>query len=664
LITLLAVFAALVCAVWVIYGGAIHSPWIYDDESAVLTNRSIAQLWPLLGEGGNPGPLTPAKNNVTSGRPLVNLTFALNYHFGLLNTTGYHLVSLTLHVLNATLLFAIVRNGLRSTYFVHRYDQVAIGLSFAVALLWSVHPVQTDAVEYISQRTELMMAFFYLSTLFASQRYFSATTAQARGAWLVIAAVACALGAGCKEVMVTAPLLVLLYDRTFETGSLRQAIAKNWPLYAGLLLSWGVIFALNIGGPRAETAGFHLGVNPLTWWFTQAKVFAIYCKLVVWPWPLIIHYHVPYVHTYWSALPWVALTGGLGLLVLNRLQNGTAVGYLGAWIFIILSPTLVVPIITEVAAERRLYLPLAAFVSLGVVALYELVLRVRSAQARSNIVDADSTEAALGTIAGASGAHEPANTQKSPGVSPLAITIACAACVALPLAAVSKVRMQAYQDRITMFADAVKHQPDDPVCTYTLGLYLIQNGREKEAVPHLRRTIELRHEPTPQIDKYLGLALTAAGEFDEAIQRLKRAVDEAPNDLVARRTLGAALLNSGRQDEAIVELERVVQAQPDSVDDIDRLAAALLNANRPDDAISKLQEALRLNPEFYPARFKLAIVRANQGHTQEAIEFGQQALDQARQQGAEEFAAQISGWLNDFRQKSAAPKPATPKSAP
>jgi tetratricopeptide (TPR) repeat protein len=453
--------------------------------------------------------------------------------------------------------------------------------------------------------------------------------------------------------MVTAPVLVLLYDRTFEARSFGQALTKNWPLYASLLLSWLVILALNVGGPRAETAGFHLGINPLTWWFTQAKVLALYCKLVVWPWPLIIHYHIPYVQSYWEALPWVAAAGALGLFVLDRLWQGKAVGYLGAWAFIILSPTLVVPIITEVAAERRMYLPLAAIVTLGVTLLYELVTRVQGAQKPSS---AAATPSAPEFAANAApGTLQPAPRPAS-SPSPLAITVGAAACVAVVLAGVGRARMLAYQDGVTLFADAVAHQPDDPVCTYTLGLYLIQAGRQKEAVPHLRRTMELRREPPPEIDKYLGIALTAEGSYDEAIERLQRAVSEKPNDVVARRTLGIALLNSGTHAEAISQLEQVAQAIPDSVEDIDRLAAALLNANRAEEAVDRLQHALQLEPGFFPARFKLAIAYANLKRREQAIAAGEQALAQARQDGANDIAEQISAWLSDYLRNSAGPK--------
>ena len=152
-------------------------------------------------------------------------------------------------------------------------------LGFCAALIWMVHPLQTEAVTYLIQRAESLMGLFYLLTLYCAIRGFSsmppATTethtdsnrenAKARNvkeprrsetapsasfafsrfrgqnpavAWSVVVVAACALGMGCKQVMVTAPLIVLLYDRCFIAGSFREALRRRWGLYLGLAATW------------------------------------------------------------------------------------------------------------------------------------------------------------------------------------------------------------------------------------------------------------------------------------------------------------------------------------------------------------------------------------------------------------------------------------------
>ncbi len=127
-------------AVWMVYGRAIRSPFIFDDQASVLNNPSIVKLWPLWGDPQHPGPLNPPKDLATSGRPLVNLSLALNYHFGGFDPLGYHLFNLAVHVLSALLLMAIVSRTLHLEYFGAQFHRVSGLLALAVALIVGFAP--------------------------------------------------------------------------------------------------------------------------------------------------------------------------------------------------------------------------------------------------------------------------------------------------------------------------------------------------------------------------------------------------------------------------------------------------------------------------------------------------------------------------------------------
>src|SRR5262249_50656539 len=156
-------------------------------------------------------------------------------------------------------------------------------------------------------------------------------------------------------------------ERTFIAGSLKTALRRSWPLYIGLAATWALLVVVSLGSPHGESAGFGLGVSTPVWWLTQTKRLWMYLKLGVWPWPVLIHYQFPYLNTLADAWIYIVPTLFLGIAILVLLWRNKPAGFLGTSVFAILSPTLVVPIITEMAAERRMYLPLASLLALFVV---------------------------------------------------------------------------------------------------------------------------------------------------------------------------------------------------------------------------------------------------------------------------------------------------------
>ena len=153
--------------------------------------------------------LHPDRELPVAGRPLVNLSFAINYALSGLNTFGYHVVNVGLYLLCALLIFGVVRRTLMLPGLTERFGKQASNPAFAAALLWTLHPLNTEAVNYVTQRTELMMGFFYLLTLYAGVRAWNSTHASR---WQAIAVASCAAGMACKESMATAPLMIVVYD--------------------------------------------------------------------------------------------------------------------------------------------------------------------------------------------------------------------------------------------------------------------------------------------------------------------------------------------------------------------------------------------------------------------------------------------------------------------
>src|ERR1022692_1539631 len=192
------------------YHNSFTGPFIFDDFYSIEDNPTIHHLWPIWQTLSPPRIGAPT----VEGRPLVNLSLAINYALGGYRLWGYHALNLTIHILAALTLFGIVRRTLLQPRLQERFGAAADGLALAVAVLWMVHPLQTESVTYIIQRAESLMGLFYLLTLYCFLRAAGAG-GPGRFWWLAASVFACLLGMATKEVMVSAPLVVLLYDRTF-----------------------------------------------------------------------------------------------------------------------------------------------------------------------------------------------------------------------------------------------------------------------------------------------------------------------------------------------------------------------------------------------------------------------------------------------------------------
>ena len=414
-------------------------------------------------------------------------------------------------------------------------------------------------------------------------------------------------------MMASVPAVLLLFERTFIAGSFRRALARSWPLYAGLALAWIPLVAMNLAGPRTPAAGFGLGVPAHVWWFTQAKVLFLYLKLAVWPWPLVIHYEVPRLATFGAAWPWLLAAGLLLAATIVLVWRRSPVGFVAATFIAVLSPTLVIPLINETAAERRMYVPLAALVPLGVVGGYLFVRwcgeRLSGPRRRGSPRGALVAAAiALAVLAGGFGwlSHE---------------------------------RLHAYESELALWEDTVARQPYNPVAQHSLGLALKQAGHNSEAIEHI--TEALRLDPDSAWIHYnLARALEAAARPADAIDHYREALRIKPDYAAAHNNLGSLLSGVGRTQEAINHYQAAIAADPSLAEAHSNLGILLADLGYTHRAIDELQEALRLDPNL-AAYTNLAVAYWRVGNTDEAIAMARQALRLAQAAGETQLAAQL-----------------------
>ncbi len=503
-----------------------------------------------------------------TGRPLLNLSFALSYALGGMNPWAYHAVNLAIHVLAALVLFGVVRR----TPFAGNGTATAA----AVALVWALHPLQTGAVTYIAERSEAIMALFYLLTIYGFIRHAGAQGgAQLRFAFLAVSS--CLLGGAAKEVMATVAVAVLLYDRTFISGSFRAALRRHWPVHLSLFASCALIagFALGNGlGDRGIGGG--LGISPWIYALLESKVILRYLGLALWPGALALDYGPAVGASAADLWPWALPLLTLVGASLLALRKRPALGFCACWFFIVLAPTSsIVPLPLQPMAESRMYLPLAGLAAIAVAGLAGLLRR------------------------------------RGPAFAVVA------ALAVLGLGALTVARNADYASEIGIWRDCVAKQPGNSRAHYNLACLLLKAGQTQEAIDHLEDSLRL-YPYFADAAFSLGLAYADSGRFPEAIAAYTEALRLKPGYAKAHANCGIALAQMGRLPEALPHFEAAVRLDPGLVEARENLGMALLQGGRIPEAVVQLQEAARLRPGSAQIRNRLGIALAEDGRLPEA----------------------------------------------
>lgn len=541
---------AIVLAAVLAFFNSFDGGFVFDDVWAIRDNPTLRSLWPLTDV------LKPIPGALTvSGRPILNLSFALNFAIGGTDPWSYHAVNLVIHVLAGLLIFGIVRRALASPRLQASTGDAATHLATLIAVLWVVHPLQTESVTYIVQRAESLMGLLFLATLYFVIR---GTASKRPWAWYVPAIAVCALGMGTKEVMALVPFMVFFYDRTFIAGSFAEAWRQRKWMYAGLIATLSIFIALAIFiGDHDGMTGFNIAVP---WWehaLMQPQVIVRYIGLTFWPHPLVFDYGTFTAQGVMDVLPYaLIILAALVAAFIGFIRNA-AWSYAAVWFFAILAPTSsIVPSARQTMSEHRMYLPLAAVLALTVIGLYFLFRK-----------------------------------QKWP-------TIAVATAAAIALCMVTINRNPDYESDFTLYSGAAAIQPNNAYAQFGYGTSLLAKGRTQEALEHIDIALRLkpgeknfhmnRAEALLQLDRIpealsefetafrLGTvevdillkyanALATTDRKAEAIMQLQTYLQLRPQNLQARLTLADTLLAVGRTNEAIAVYESVLQADPQNM---------------------------------------------------------------------------------------------------
>lgn len=581
----------LVAAGWLVYANSFNQTLVLDDLPAIRKNAGIRTLWPLSAAlNPPPGPISFCT------RPILNLTMAWDFAHARGSLDSFRRTNLLLHILCGVSLFALLsrllRRGVKPESAALWTDSACLPswlraslpdgaalVAWVTALVWMAHPLNTAAVNYLSQRGELFVMLFFCLLLYALDRAAEPATSGPRWAWPVLAVGACLLGMGSKETMLAAPALALLYDRIFLAASWREVLRRRGVLHLVLWLTalWPVHRHL-MYSPHVQP---HLWKEHSHWHYllTQCRGLVRMLRLAFWPRPLVFFYGMTLVTD-----PSAVWMQGMVLLLLlaatgAALRFAPRAGFAGAVFFGLLAPSsTLVPVLGQPIAEHRMYGPLAALLALVVAAIYGRLPRRQG---------------------------------------PLALALAGVALAAV-LGRAAVLRNEDYASPLRLWADTVRKIPDSPEPHNDYANALSDAGENKRAIEEYQEALRLKPDYVdPRIN--MALALVRLNRHDEAVPVLQEARRLKPDSVQIPHNLAAVYEDQRRYDEALPYLEDVLRLNPGDGATYARLARALSLTGRAAEALARLESALEQYPDNVELHNALGAQLCQMNRTEEAL---------------------------------------------
>ena len=352
------------------YSNSFDSAFHFDDYSSIITHpyiKSINNIPYFFYYNGSP----------LISRPVTMATFAVNFAIGGLDPFSYHIMNFFIHLANAILVYILLIFTLRNR------SAKWMNISLLAALMFAVHPIQTQAVVYIVQRAEILSAFFYLLALVlfvkaslnkveAKVKIKSSSTSTLT--FYSLSILSSVLAMGSKEIAGTLPVVILLYDFFFLSGGDIKALSRRWPVHLLFFLTllplmyfMGVSLITSFISTDAVQLPPTSIIDPETssisrqeYFLTQFRVIWTYIKLLILP----INQNLDYNYGLSRGLlaPLTTLFGVIGITALFGLavflfKRQKVISFFILWFFLILAPTSSVAVLPDVIFEHRMYLP-------------------------------------------------------------------------------------------------------------------------------------------------------------------------------------------------------------------------------------------------------------------------------------------------------------------
>jgi tetratricopeptide (TPR) repeat protein len=556
----------LAAAAMIPYLNSLGNGFHWDDHHHVLENPAVRDLGNLPRFFTDPATFS-RDPGIQMYRPLLMASFALNHAVGGYAGTGYHLVNILLHLAVTLLMHRLLLLLLPSPG--------GRGPALAAAAIFAVHPLNSQAVNYISSRSVLLAAALLLAGLVLNRM------GQTRGGPLPVAGAAGAifLALLAKSTAIVALPLMLAMELLLpahRTGRRLNGILARLagPATAVAVYLWlsRVVLERSLGDP----------LRPLPLQLaTQARVFWHYIRLVLAPFGLTVDSDIGVQPSPWSGAALLSAAGIVLLAVLivlaaRRFESPTLL-FFGLWIFVAIAPTSIIPL-NVVVNEHRFYVPLAGLLGLG---------------------------AAFWAA-------------RPPAIPSRPVRGALAALLIL-LALVTATRNLDWRDEFTLWQDAAAKNPGSPLPRVNLGLAHLRLGRLDQAAPSFDRALALQPDHFQALVNR-GVTHLRAREYQPAAQRFRQALEQDPSRVDVAINLALAETGGGAPATAVAVLRPFIPLWPDHFHLHHALGAALLRTGALDEALGLFRRCTAIDPGMAKgwSGYGQALARLGRGEEAEA----------------------------------------------
>ena len=587
------------------YSHSLHSPFVFDDIAHVSENPAIH-----VKDLSFANLRKAAVDSPIPARPVVYITFAINYFFHQHEVYGYRLVNLIIHMLNGVLLYLFLMNTFRLPVLQDRIKQ-PFWTAYLATLIWVIHPLQVQSVTYVMQRMNSLATLFYMLAFLC---YLKARLSGSNiRRWLLAGiSFACGLLAlSSKEIAVTLPFFILLYEWMFFQDMDFVWLKRNTIVLFGVSFWLMVMVFIYVGRNPWQIISAGYGGKDFTLWerlLTEPRVIFHYMGLFLFPHPdrltLLPQFQVSRsLIEPWTTLPAIPLSWLIVSISLTMAKEFRLVSFCILWFLgNLVVESSVVPL--EIIFQHRTYLP-SMMASLLVT--YLVLQYVRPNAVAKTILFAGLMVLAFWTY-----------ERNDTWCDKVYFWRDCLQKNSTDYRVYNNLG-KALEERgdvevaIGMFEKAILVNPEHPRPYNNLGVALLNTGDKDKAMEVLHEALKQAPE-NPETNYNLGLTHNARNELQKAEEHYLKAHDHFPKDTDpdVHNNLGITLARQGKLREAVEHFREAVRINNDDPFAHNNLGITLARMGENREAINHFQHALRINPNDRLAWNNLQIVIAEQ----------------------------------------------------